>query len=471
MNISLEGLTFYRPYVNMTIESSKDNHGELIGLKDIVSITDTVLSSDAVDMGTIIEAAIIASQSPNYKTISYPNNTNGNGLIKSINISQESDFINKLVYTIVVEVISNRTLNSKWDSITARDGVLSLSVVENLEYPYDQISMTLDEKVYYNKPIIYTFDLQTTCSSTHDKKAATNAENILIKLGKALPSRFNTETTGEYNYYVNNITKKISTDGSASLNIITFGLPVDSSALVLFDEQISQNDIKIPQQYSTRSYRLTFKSIEPIVYDESFNITSIPNRFEIANSTATSVLSSIIGTKTFPTASAPAGARTEPCVIVPPLPSLPANSCYNTTSVSLQKNYSEDSASIIIEQTTQPTNCDLDGYKIEFNKVKKTDQQVYVESFGWNNEKSIIQNFNTKKADTIEYSIDVTDMSQCGTGSTLKSKATDKYTEISESGTVINYTINISNNKCALRVTEHLGTDATTTGTTGTAPE
>lgn len=466
MNISLDGFTFYRPSVNITIEASTDNHGELVGLKDIVSITDTVLSSDNVDMGTIIDNAVIASKSPNYKTISYANNSNVYGKIKSININQDSDFIHKLVYTIVVEVISSRTLNSKWGSISTADGVLSLSVSENLEYPYDQNSITINNNRYYNKPIVYTFDLQVTCSSSNSNTAETNASGVLIKLGKALPTRFDSAATSEYTYYVNNIIKKISTDGSASLNIVSFGLPTNSSGMLLVDQQISQNDIKIPQQYSTRSYRITFKSIEPIVHNSSFDVVSIPNRFALANSTAESVLDSIITNKTFPTISAPTTTTVPPCIIVPSLPTLPTNSCYNTTAVGLEKNYSEDSATIIIEQTTQPTNCDLDGYKIEFNKVKKTDQKVYVENFGWNNSKSIIQNFNTKKADTIEYSIDVTDMSQCGSGSGLKTRAINKYKAISETGVVIDYTINISNNRCALRVTEHLGTDATITGTT-----
>jgi hypothetical protein len=136
-------------------------------------------------------------------------------------------------------------------------------------------------------------------------------------------------------------------------------------------------------------------------------------------------------------------------------PSLPGGACEVLKSTSVSYNYSEPSASMTRVYTTEPLNCDKDGYRREWSKATYSNQKVYVEMFGWNNTngKSIVQNFGAEKNPKTEYMVTVSDVSSCGTGAGLKSEAETVFDSIFDGGTLVSKVLSITENRATLRAT------------------
>jgi len=475
MAISFSGLTFYRPSATVTVEVFKDDNGAIIGKKDIVTITDKVTSNDVSDLGQIAKNVLDKSKNPIRTSVSYPTNSSTFGKIKSVSFSEESNFIDLLVYTVVVEAESISPLNNPVYGFTNQNSVRSFSVSEKFDIPYDLESTSILGDTYYNKTATYTSSVSIRCEGRGNKTANQNSLDVLKSF---LTKTVSVERLGtlaqDYDPILSSITKNESSDGTISATVTVLYLPNDSTAKVLYTQQIVQNQIQIPEAYNTRSYTMTFQGLASPTYDSNHDFVTPASKFDIAQSAGTSFLALLTG-KNHPTTDTFNGKiNEEVCVLQYPAIDASSN-CYNTRKVSIQQNQSDGTYTINIEQSTEPFNCDLDGYQVDYNIVKKEDQQVHVEVHGWNNPNSIIQDMQTKKADTHEYTVSVTDLSKCGGGSALVDKAKAKFLELagfpvdvsSPSNQIISSSINLSANKCSLKATVHKGVDGRIIGDPG----
>ncbi len=73
-----------------------------------------------------------------------------------------------------------------------------------------------------------------------------------------------------------------------------------------------------------------------------------------------------------------------------------------------------------------------------------------------------MQDFGTTKADTIDFQISVSDLSKCGSGAELVDKAKEKLEELKTgyTGQIIAEKISLSDNRCTLNATFHVGVDS-----------
>ena len=242
MIVSLEGFTFYRPSISISAQFTRDADGNVIGQKDNVSITDTVLFSDlsaGLTLLSIFDHAVSQSINPSRKSISYPNNSGSSCIIKSVSADGDSDYINKLTYTVTVEALPVKQINSIYGSILNGKNIASLSVSESLDVPYDMAKITTPlGDILYNKPITYVSSVQVTCNG---KSKLQDAADILAELTSTGPSADLAVDMSQYTNVVSSITKSSSSQGTMSIEYTTLLLPTDSTANILANEEISKS--------------------------------------------------------------------------------------------------------------------------------------------------------------------------------------------------------------------------------------
>lgn len=481
MDIGVTGLIFYNPSVSVSTRYFKDNDENTVGQKDTVSITDTVLSSDNPNLLTLFDSAFSFSLTGSQKSISYPGNPNTYGVVKSVSVDTGSDFVNKLIYTIVIEAIPLRPLYSKYGSSIISGIVSSLTETESWDVPYDMMKINIPtsngDKIYYNKPITYNYSLQVSCGK--EMSGDTNLDNankIMQELGRTKPSSGLVNDLSNYlSGIITSINKNSSSDGSQSLNITTLYLPNDSSGTLLVNEEITEFHNSL-ENYTDRSYKIMFTSIQgSLLYNTgtdkpAFSITGVASGLSNAAHTAASgLMQYFIDTSGITTISGTLPGRNLPCVLLNP--KLTQTGCWNTRSVSLENNISNNSASLNIEQTTQNLgNCDLNGYKINYSigKQNRDKSRIYAEAPGWSSTGYWVQDMNTFKDNVYEYNIDVASIKKCApTGTGIIDKAKSIFTGIDilqGSGIITSYTINVSDNSCSLKITQYSGEDQSYSG-------
>ena len=466
MDVSIDGFTFYRPSVSISTEFTKDSDGNNVGQKDTVTINDIVLYQDLSEGQNLIDIfddALSASFNAIRRTINYPNNNGTQCIVKSVTADGESDFVHKLNYTVVAEAYPTRELNSVYGDILKNKNVSSLTFVESIDIPYDLSSIsTLDGNIYYNKPITYTCNVQVSCNG--DKKLE-DASDILSKLVSVKPSGNFGTNLEDYQQVVSSINKSSSAEGNLSVETTTLLLPADATSTLLASEDISESKNKI-DNFLERSYRITFTALEgSLKYDgSSYNFTEYAdNLSDAAYSAASALLNHFISTKEIPLTTLSLPGKEQQCSTA--LTPLNATGCWNTKNISIENNKGNNSATLNIEQTTQNIgNCDRNGYKIDYNITtnKRRQSKVYAEVGGWSSTGYIVQNFNTYKDEYYEYSIDVSSIKNCVTGTEAVDMAKSYFENIDimkGGGIITNYVISVSNGKCSLKVTQHSGAD------------
>ena len=145
MAISVGGLNLVRPTVSVTTEYSSDSNQNVIGITDNVSVTDTVFSTDSSDLTSIYNNALNLSLNPAPMTISYPGNDNVKAYIQGVSAGGDSDFATKLVYTVTLKAIPNRSFSSKYP--VAGRNCQSISYSQSIDIPHDMdgVELPVDE--------------------------------------------------------------------------------------------------------------------------------------------------------------------------------------------------------------------------------------------------------------------------------------------------------------------------------------
>ena len=481
MAISVTGLVFYRPSITVSTSYTKDGEDNTVGQKDTVSITDTVLSSDAQDLLSVFDTALSLSLNGSQRGISYPGNPNTYGIIKSVSIDTGSDFVNKLIYTVVVEAIPVRPLYSIYNNSVISGVVSSLTETESWDVPYDMTKITIPNTTayttYYNKPITYNYSLQVSCGKEFNGDTSLdNANKILQSLGRTTPS---SGLVGDMSAYltgvVTSINKNSSSNGSQSLNITTLYLPSDASGTLLVNQEITEFN-NILDNYRDRSYRITFTAMQgSLLYSTgtdkpAFSITGIADQLSAsAYDAASGLLKYFIDSSGLTTITGSLPGINLPCVLSNPI--LNETGCWNTKSVSLENNISNNSASLNIEQTTQNIgNCDLNGYKVDYSvvKQKRDKSRIYAEAPGWSSTGYWVQDMNTFRDEMYEYSIDVASIKKCSppeTGIVDKAKSIFSGIDLLQgSGIITSYVINVSADSCSLKITQYSGENKSISG-------
>ena len=461
MAISISGITLYRPTASSEREFFKDNYGANVGVKDNVSITDQVSYQDGVNLIEFFDTLLSFVKQSQLIGINY-----GSGSVKAriagLEIDQDSDFINKFSYTISFEAYpTDVPLISPWP-LSAGAGVRELTYSESIEEPKDSFLVVLQNgRGYWNKVPTFTFSIQLTCHSTDN---AVNPRNKAIRAIRALkkiaPSdilnKSSDKNYGDHTPFITACEESYGDDGSGSVSITVLLVPPGSSndnVLIETNEE-TVNDFFGEKQYSTKQLRVTFRGLSNMVVQPSTEgvkdaaIINLP--FTHANSLLRYYIEAGNGT---PEPDTP-GIKNLSCPTN--IPKLPPNNCYNTISVGLEKNYSEGTATAIIEQSTEPTNCDGDGYVVNYNINRTKNKKAHAELFGWGIPKAIVQDLQCEATESVDLSVNVSSQAKCLV-SELKGKAEAKFeelkTEFEASGTMTKHSLSINSGRCSISAT------------------
>lgn len=482
MAIGIDGITFVRPTVAISTQITRDSDGEAIGRIDSVTYSDTVYITDVgsstggKSLTALYSAAVglgLGSNANNLN-IEYPG---GGGLakFKSISLSQETDFLTKLIYSVTVECIPNRPVNSKYDSRVTSGGTRALTESSQVIVPHDQRIVTLlNGETYCNKAVEYNYSMQVSCSSNNYGWAINNADKILKGLYDKLPDEQAYSRSNYGSFILNKANKSGGKDGSLTFSMTKLLYPVGVSNTLLLDSTVSENH-NVQQNTKSRSYRLTFNNPGIIsLSDTAFGSNELGsiagNLSDGPFNAASNLMNYLIGIDgmVVVTVSMP-GKDTGVCQYAPQWTQISAPECWVTKSLSLENNLSDNRATLNIEQTTDKLNCDASGYITNWNIVEKNTDNVVYEPQGWSANGYIVQNFTTKKAKSWDFTVNVETLRKCSTISypEVITKAKAKYEEISKinngmHGVITNYNISIKDDKCSLSATEYSGTNQST---------
>ena len=480
MATTIGGLKLYRPTKSIKREFFKDNYGENIGVKDEISFTDTVLSSDSGIASLVSHADNIVDLvgDQNWKQLSEGGSTSDVQVI-SVEIDSNSDYRSKLIYTITVESYPDISLNTKWP-IVATDGVRELSSDESIEHPTDINVIGLEDgNTYANKPVIFTCNIQLSCGpiSLAHNNAHTLAKDAIKKLKKTKPDELIQKVFGQkyasYTKLVTRLQESYGEDGSATLQITTNLIHpgATSSDVLLTNEDISIDYIKTPNEHKKISYKVTFLGLGNIEIDP--DNPGIKTEAKHISAAAESKARGLVDYYQAAGSNTPITAFPGKVLVCPPpqgstpLPDLPENSCYNTTSVGIEVNHNDGTATAIIEASTEPTNCDGDGYQTTWNINHIKNKKTYAELFGWGVEKSIVQDLKCEASEVKQLTVNVSSASKCLV-SELKNKAETKYNELKAEieqdhtdVTLTQHRLTLGTGKCSINATFFLGSPST----------
>lgn len=416
-------------------QTVRDGNGAPICIVDSVTENVTqIAGSHAGSMNPISELTAIATFNDTLN-IHY-NGRHGYGYMVSSSVSDDSDWLTKKSYSITYDVVPINLGLRTPHGFTNKMGLTSLTYSTTFDEPTDIRKVTLGGQKYVNKPATVTFSAQWSCRETN-QSATDNASD-------AKEHVYNLENWPEdakaYKSYLIGASSNFSSNGQCNVSKTYYLIPSDCAA-GFASEQITASSVGSPQKFTTTQYTTKITGFSTIEIDAFFQITSV---------NPASVAAALEEHKR---GNAPGIAQ--PCTTTHP--ALPGGDCEVLKSTSVSYNYSEPSASMTRVYTTEPLNCDKDGYRREWSKASYTNQRVYVEMFGWNNTngKSIVQNFNVDKNPKTEYMVTVSDVSSCGTGAGLKREAEAVFNSIySGGGTLVSKVLSISDNRATIRATE-----------------
>lgn len=474
MTISVNGLQFYRPTANVNRQYTRDGYGNIITSRDNVSITDLVLSSDVTgNLIGVYDKALSKSINGLQLDVAYPSNTGTHGLIKSVNVSDESDFVNVLVYTIEIEAIPSYMFVTDYRLINSQENYSS-------ETPYDQsatyvvgylgTSGTIGTGIYYNKPTTETYSNDFCYQAAKGgKEPIEQAQAELQRVAGYISGQLDYE-----NRILSSLSKSSSEDGCTSINATFLSLPANSSGNILVNVE-STESYNHTDNYSDASYKITFSSLGTalntglyVVSGDFANkkygldIIGVPSGISSTPyDLAKGVMEYYIDT------SGGIGGGGVPGLFQncehPTHKRMSGVPCWNTKSLTLEHNRSNNSATLNIQQTTQNIgNCDLNGYRIDYSIAVVDGASRYVEVPNWSYKGSVVQDIATYGEEAYEYSIDVQSILKCapsGTGIVNKAKSIFSGIDImSGTGSITSYIINANDASCSLKITQYRST-------------
>jgi hypothetical protein len=455
MDISIEGLVLYRPTASSKREFLTDNYGENIGVKDTVTIKDVVTSQDSSDLIAFLDSVIgFVKSKIDFISISY--GSDAQARITGFDVDSDSDFVNKLSYSISFEACPEEVpIVSKWP-FSAKAGVRSLTYSESIDHPKDMNLISLPNgRRYYNKIPVFVFSAQITCVSVDNQVKPRDKSIRALRAIKKIAPFILHEATKKYVGYgikIVGLEESYSDEGSASIEIKVNLIPPDSNFpnVLLDSNEVTVNDFFGEKQYSTKQYRATFKSISPNMNVET-NTEGVkePGTLENPEAHARALIGYFVGLKSTPGVTTP-GNKNLLCPVG--IPKLPLNACYNTVSVGFEKNYSDGTATAIIDQSTEPTNCDGDGYIVEWSSNVNKNKRAHAELFGWSNG-AVVQDLNCEATETVDINVNVSSKAKCLV-SELKDKAKNKFDELTEkyqdSATMTKHNLSINSGRCSI---------------------
>lgn len=453
MAISIDGFTLYRPTASFKRQFFKDNYSEIIGVQDDVTISDQVTYEDNPNLIQLLDSVVAASKTGAFVNLVY-NNISCQGRIKGLNVDSDSDIVKVLKYSISIDAFPTTGVSfvTKW-GLTPEDGVRDLTYTESAEDPIDKHLIELENGVsYWNKVPTFTCNIQVSCARIKNTTSAKELAKSAIKklkrtvpdlLAKAIPLRF------DGNIYYSGLEESYNEDGSASIQITASIFPNGGQDGVLLEnEEKTVNAYNGEKKYKTKQYKATFKGVPNMGLgpDTGVSNPASQNVVSHAEQLAKYFMGQDDGTPDVSTPGVVLQCRAD-------IPSLPEGSCYNTTSVGIEKNYSDATASVTIDQTTEPTNCDGDGYVVEYSIDVEKNKRAHAELFGWNSPKPIIQDLQCEETETRKLQVNVSSIAKCLT-SALKDKAKAKYDELSadilDTGTLVKYNLSINGSRCSI---------------------
>ena len=491
--INVGGLTLYRPSVSVTTDFKSDSNGNNVGQRDNVTINDTALYDDTADLMALYNSLVELAIQGSPVEIDYPGNSGTVGTIKDFSIDESSDFVNIFSYSLIIEAIPTRSLYSIYDIEDVSGLLTSLTMTENWNYPYDLSQIELPETdgstgIYYNKTINYDFNLSFSCGHNPSggqelQESKEVADLVLESLGRDSPSSGLVEDMSEYTGGPVSIKLGRSEDGTTSLNIRSVYLPTgNASTSGLFTVDVSKVSTVDKIGFNAdRSLKISVTAL-PIGLeyetttsgtDKIYTVTGWPSGLaDSAFAKCTGILQSFIDTSGILEVENEQPGKVQSCTL--PRTKLTTTGCFNTKSFSIDKNYSNNSATLNIEQTTQNIgNCDFafSGYRVNYSVVKhpRDKNKVYAEPKGWSSTGYWVQDMNTFKDNYYEYTINLDSMLKCApTGTGIKGLAMGIFNGINilepGSGIITSKVFSINNNSCSLKITQYSGTNLSTSG-------
>lgn len=494
MAIGIDGITLYRPNVEISTKTNTDSNGNAIGQVDTVTYTDTVYVSDNPNLLDVYDAAVSLARTPNDLVIDYPGNSGARAQITSISAEGSSDFIHKLVYKMTFDAVpireiyspnwkisGNRTLTSYGLESAQEDGLMTeANDVKKVILP--AIEGSGSPPIYYSKPPLeYSYSLSITTRHTNEDFSSFNTKEVMDRRTNLLQSFY-----GNLNNYLDPIitSYSLTKDGPTinfSMNSLYF--PADSSGYVTYQDTLTeQTNLLAGSNTRSKSYSYTFKGYDGVELplleaqiagspapDDGIQPTKVGGLASARAASGLNWLKTYFFEEPGPSSGVPEIEIDTPdqvtfpiCVITKPVIGLA--DCYNVRNVSTAYNSSENTYTLTIDRSTERINCDGSGWIIEWDSNSRYTNNVVFEAPGWSQSGYIIQNFNTFKDTYIDYSVKVSSQSQCpGTGLQIIDVATGVLNRImpTGTGTITNYVTTVNNNTCTLAVTWHSGVNQT----------
>ena len=473
MAISVGGLNLVRPTVSVTTEYSSDSNQNVIGITDNVSVTDTVFSTDSSDLTSIYNNALNLSLNPAPMTISYPGNDNVKAYIQGVSAGGDSDFATKLVYTVTLKAIPNRSFSSKYpvagrncQSISYSQSIDIPHDMDGVELPVDESSESTEEEpnVIFNKPASYTCSIQVQCGSTEGSSAFENADSVACALFSSLPQGA-IKPTGFGTFYPYSFSRTDDKGaGSVSINCVAYGMPTGARGGMLTAEQSVSETINHVENYIDKSYQLTVTKLPILSAVNCSGSTSSSDLSSSPLSIVEGVLAVFMANSGISGVSVgePGGGSVSPCILT--LPEFTNSGCGFVKSMNVEENKGSNSATLTVEVTNQNAGfCGDDDYDATYSITRKPrgTQKTLIEVQGWSSSGYWIQNMNVAPDTVYEYSIDATSKRKCpGTGTEIIAYTTGLFASLDYmqgSGIITSKVISVNDNKCSLKITQYSG--------------
>lgn len=463
------GITLYRPLVNSSVQYNKDQDGNNISAVNTDVYVDYVYPSDVTgsSLYTHYNDIVMASMS-----------SDGNKKIKGISLSNDSHFLDKLILTITIETPGSISYINN-SLIPSGVRVRSISESSEVKYPHDisYISTPFEDsyKLWCNKAIEYNYSVQVSCDG-----GIGDEDKVVSGLQAALPPASVLQQGEDYGFVTTVSASKSASNNGTSFSIRKFLYPIKASGALLADWSTNTSYDPI-RENGNRSYKLTLTNpVGPVLTDDesSNEILRVNDKASDRPFDEIDIIYNWYKARPgsgLPFSAAPGGTSliSKPCIQTQPAPITGSISCYwRNKSVSIEKNYSNNSCSLTVEQSSDEANCDISGYLITSSVTKKY-ANVVAEAFAWAGSGAIVQKMNTSKVPVFDYTITVKNLlsnspqpvlsSPLGGGNPIDSLIRNTYNNMSyikkpgATGYITNDTLTIKDDEWTLNITEYSG--------------
>lgn len=406
------------PYISIGYNYNTTNNGTVIGgLKSItlsgsiVSSTPSVLISKAKEINDwFADTTDRTLGSISIRGQSYPY-----AIIDSVTLN-DSDWVNKLGYTIVlrVPIESSAILPSNVFNLSYTDNVKSLEIIESLNIESDK------NTTYYitntgintiNGSVRWDIKINISCFRDNTNSAIVNAENVLRSILITAPNRSEFNEYKTWNMFLQSRSININpSNGSLEFTLSALLTPatLQYNCLVGFAHTYNHN---YTSNTHSRTLNIDIEGLVSIAWSDIINLSSscFSGKFEAASALASVLASSYRDPTTHSTVDLIL--NTIGCPIACDLTD---NSlCYSPRNFTMSSSVIDGSCNLSMEWGADNQNCNNNGITTEVSLTSSNTKLALNIFNGWFLGYPIIQNLNCAYPDQRDYTITAKSRFKC----------------------------------------------------------